>query len=690
MGNLFNKKTFVIILAILIAALFIVKNLIRSSVPSQPSRSIETPQSSTKIRVQKPVLPSSDPAPDAHKYVIDALTSCGWTLAAAESVYDLNQPLLDQSYDLLGKEVLEKEFLSKLRRLGQPEYQQTLADCPEIASLLASALDVDPDGAHNIIQTLPVDAEGKQYMYGFYQMNADPDDAVQFAQLFQDVQIRDKYIELLEHSPNAFSFLTFLPDIKQLREVNEAAADAYRAWLFELFDEIVQCEPGSRSEEQIAFQLQIFSSNVKKALLDDPEFYRFLPDCWSNFQTAIKQTVSEDRGTDDEALWDFLNMDPMVLQFFYVYRDQNPIELYTQYGPAITGILMSSDFVNPENRQARDRMVRLALAANDNTRFNLINSSLENSNGFVTLLNRNLSDHVYFCMFDELAQLNSSQSSQTPAQRIGYWNSLSNKVLAEEFDQTDPGAVAWIPGYDIVRLSRRSWNGQQVTWGDVGFAAVDAAFIVFDLAAIVVAVPSGGGSIVAVEAAKAGTKAGAKAGTKAVVKAGAKTAAKKTLENMTKEAAKTEAKKSVWGTFRVFKNANRFFANEFKKLPSLNIDITKFVQYAFSQSKVGQKTFKKMSGLDARCFMRSDRRVLLDVSKIPQTQSGTLVKRLLGDTAAACGMTAALSTETGQAMASQAVETTQKTAHAASRKAEEIDKAWKRNLSLWWFANQRQ
>lgn len=119
-----------------------------------------------------------------------------------------------------------------------------------------------------------------------------------------------------------------------------------------------------------------------------------------------------------------------------------------------------------------------------------------------------------------------------------------------------------------------------------------------------------------------------------------------------------------------------------KELAKGDVEITKLVQFSFSRSRLGRKAYKKITGLDARVFMRKDRKVFFVLNKIPETPSGEIAKNLMVETVAGCSLGTALQTETGQEITSGAIETVQDSA--------EVSRKWQQNLSLWWLLNQKK
>jgi len=47
------------------------------------------------------------------------------------------------------------------------------------------------------------------------------------------------------------------------------------------------------------------------------------------------------------------------------------------------------------------------------------------------------------------------------------------------------------------------------------------------------------------------------------------------------------------------------------------VDVTEFVQWSFNKSGLGRKSYRRLTGLEARVFMRGDARVVIDPKRGP-------------------------------------------------------------------------
>ncbi len=156
--------------------------------------------------------------------------------------------------------------------------------------------------------------------------------------------------------------------------------------------------------------------------------------------------------------------------------------------------------------------------------------------------------------------------------------------------------------------------------------------------------------------AKAGTK-GAKILTTTLKNNARKQAAKR----LGTQAAKlTEKELTPWVFSQTLHRVRQQTADFLKK--KLTLEITGPVRYFFRATGVGRKTFKQISTLGVRLFMRADAKVLVRFDRLAGHPA---VKRFFKETAQnALAQTAAGFNETNLVLT-----------------------AWRQNTSAWWFVN---
>lgn len=672
MQRLFSRRV-LIILAIIITIAFVGMKLFRAKTQAH------FPDSVVPIPLEQGQSVGTNTK--TKQYVIAELTGCGWTMNAAEEFYQLHPSYYDEIAERLGYETLD-DNLAKLRRLGKPEYQNGLESHPELATLLGSVLDVDSDGAANILRTLPSNEHDMILLLSLYQTHAAPEDASLLARILQNPEYRQYMLKLLDQSPENVELYAYLVMLDQLTNRSKSASVVFQQWLFTMFDKLLAVDIDSQQGQRLRLQLTIHAPTLSQQLTSDPEFCEDFLRCWREFEGILanlnpkgEKSKLFDRSDTYEQVWLSYNQNPEVFRFLHLYRDEHAVPLLKEYGTLVCDILLSGSYLKPDNQSARKKLVSLMLSANENLRQSIVLANLPQYNGFITLLSRPLNQHTFYGMIEELAKANTATSSKSPAQLVSYWNSLGDAVLEKEFVEKHPGLWVYIPGYEVYNLGVKYLDGREISGMDMVFAGVDAAFVVVDVATL-------GAGVAMTKTLSTATKTAGKSGTKIILKDVTQTAGK----NLTREV----VKEAPWQSLGVLKNAGRYFSGQFTRLPHVGyIDVTHFTRYMYEKTGIGTKTFKKFTDLDARCFMRQDRRVVMDLQKIPQTRVGQLTRNYMADTALGCGFGAVLMTEPGQSAARKTIETGMNVGGQVIQTAAEVNKNWKQNLSLWWMTCQK-
>lgn len=599
----------------------------------------------------------NDVIPDTRAYVIDNLVNHGWTRPTAEAVYRINEEYFLDCGELDLKDL--DSDLGKLYRLTSPEIQDVLAKHPHFTWLLCSVLDVDPYGALNIARTIPMDEASETIISNLYGVSAAPEDASALASLLQNTQWRNRIIQLNQKSPRYMGLVYYFKQLQTLQLENPQAAKVYEEWLMKILNELQSIDSDSSRAVELDTFLTVHTPFIIEELKKDAGFRGAFMECWRKFENILGSLNRSDEKYPE--LWACYCQETRVFRFLYEYKNEHAEELYKKYGVSGTEILMSPTFLAPEARAAREKLVQLLLTTNNAADCQaIIRSEPQNFPAIRELLTKGLPDNYYIMMFRQLA---AEKENGNESRCIGYWNSLSENALEKELGLHDPGMKQFIPGYDVFCLCEKSLQGRDVTGWDFAFAGVDAAFIVFDVMTL------GGSKAVTstVSTAGKGVKLTAK-GTGHLIKSGIKITAE-------------EAKNSALLTIRTIKQAKQFIANQTAHLTK-GIDISPLIRYSFEKSGLGAKTFKNWTGFQARSFMRSDRKVVLHLERIPSTRSGKIARNVLCDMAAGCGLVLALQTDTGQQILEEA--------KGFVDNPKETRLKWQKNLSMWWLLNQHE
>jgi hypothetical protein len=227
-----------------------------------------------------------------------------------------------------------------------------------------------------------------------------------------------------------------------------------------------------------------------------------------------------------------------------------------------------------------------------------------NEKELVHLLSRNISEA------DKETILRKVFDNSNGVRVLQYYDRLSDSALNDDLHPYE-GVGIYVPGYAVYNVTRKKINGQDVSVIDVTSAAIDGAFGVVELALII---PTAGASLSGTALRTAAKQAVEvpirKAGFRAAELAG-KRMAEKELVLGGKKIAQS-------GTSKLFGQvAERTLVKGGTNL--LKLDASPLVRTTFDKARmfgIGTDKFKKYTGLDARIFMRSDRKVVLNLAAL--------------------------------------------------------------------------
>lgn len=204
-------------------------------------------------------------------------------------------------------------------------------------------------------------------------------------------------------------------------------------------------------------------------------------------------------------------------------------------------------------------------------------------------------------------------------EELEYLSRLNNGPLLDELKPIDPGAIAWVPGYSTYALLRKSAQGQRIDGMDWFGAGMDVVSI------IPILTPVKGGKL-AIQ--KLVNEAG-----KDAVESTTKKVAQELGERAAKEIAKAAEERQLTSVF-----ANKVLGALSKEtrefiLSQGQIEITEIVQKTFGLAKnlnLSRESFKKLTNLDARIFMRKNGRVYVSLPELVagQTESAKFINEV--------------------------------------------------------------
>jgi hypothetical protein len=559
------------------------------------------------------------------QHSVAELVKRGWKDAPAEAVVRLNSryfQLLQQA-DPKGL----KRHLAVLGRLGNhPSAQMRLEELPELAGLLAGALEVHRDAPAQILKTLRR-YDDRPILLTLYGLNATSHDCMALARTLE--RDGDLVARLCRRGAyDATTWFEMLPD-------NPEARRQYREWLRDLVESALR-SPDEHALDRAQAFLAIHSRTIRTKLDKEPHFRRdFLRKLWPRYVQILTRHQDETWGVYvyDLRVWEFLARYGRV-----------GAELFESHGPLAVDLLISGDYRGCEQR------VLEALKCKDQWMIDaLYDRELRQQPLFKKLLKRDIPGGALAAALHRLARNRPRQPTL-----LRYYDRLDDQALKEELGRAYEGAGIWLPGYSIYYLARKYAQGRGIDGMDIVMATVDAAEIVLVMK-------------------------GASKGLK-LIQQGVKTSLKKRgLTEVGERAGKATARELFPWTLREAYQIGRQSIARLQK--GAQIDITDLVRLAFKNTRTGRETFRRITKLEARIFMRGDRRVAFDLG-------GALSKRgalgiLLHETAVNAGFDTFLRTKPGQQAAQAAVRGGVKVKRMTERQV----RAWKEHIAAWWLAN---
>jgi hypothetical protein len=202
--------------------------------------------------------------------------------------------------------------------------------------------------------------------------------------------------------------------------------------------------------------------------------------------------------------------------------------------------------------------------------------------------------------------------------RLGYYAGLSNSAILDDLHPYE-GWMTYLPCYYTFNVIKKTIDGRDVTVIEIIFAVADPALIAVEIVTIPL---TGGGSVIAVEAIKRGAMTATKVGVTRLAWQGTKITEKQLLKRGFKLADQNMAKQR---TKIALEDAGKIIMKHASPEAGKNIlklDVSAQTSGVFNKARlfgIKNDTFKKMTGLDARIFMRSDRKVGLNLAALSKS-----------------------------------------------------------------------
>jgi len=522
----------------------------------------------------------------------------GWSEDSARAVAEFNGLLLKVAWETDRDQW--KKIVDLWGRLGSKRsLQEKLREMPEYASLLAGVHKAGYDG-ELIIETILKHWDDRQAISNLYLLFCEPDDALMLAKALQ----REGKLILRLYNKAGLHALPWL-----LKEPpNDEAGRVYQRWVRQVFEDALDRSARGDDDalDSACVLLEIHSQVVLELLRKDHSFQEnFLDSYWPKFVKTLEEKVEyAETAQERHLLWPIYAADERVWQYYHHLRDKGDdvYHVFDRYGCVAVELMLA-----PEYRELREEVFSVLHRNDEMILQGLADDRLRKERLFVELLKRNLPSWALAAAIQKLL----AQPGEIP-KRLSYWQRLSNDALLQDLGPPEQGPQTWIPGYGVYYLFHKWFQGRELDVLDYFGAGVDLISIV--PVARATAVTEG----VLKTMARKGASELAQQGVKgAFEKAGARAVApflaKESYQLLRKPVTKAAAGLAV-------------------------IDITPGVRHCFRVLQalgVGRKSFKYLTGLEARVFMRSDRYVVLDLSKLFSSSSTFgRVLRLIAENAA--------------------------------------------------------
>lgn len=640
---------------LLVALLVFVLGLIVVWWSRKPATTSSSPVTATNTTA--PTVPSTAMAPRAVKSesgrtaptktdYITILTKAGWDRRAAEEVVTLNAEWFDiQAEENPNGLERQIELLSGLGK--RPALQRFIRERPETAGLLAAA-----DCPEQLMAGLDSAKSDYHLVASIYLQHASPHDASDLAAALE--RNRDLIVMLCRRGLIGCEVL-FLFDR------NSSSAEDYEAWL----REAIAAKAHASDVEFSSFINLIMRHGraIRQRLRDDGDFRRrFQRELWPRLQRAVgSKYASLELFLDETRIWNLLAL-------------ENGEELLRQCGLLAIDLLYGYPEIGhaPYPHSLHDKVIQMLLRREDHTIHALMKFRGEPL--FHRLLARNLSPDTFSAALSQLFN-----AGPNYPERLAMYARISDVALAEEVGPPTSGIITWVPFYyTVYEVPKKLLQGRDPTGMELFSAAVDPVFLVFD-------VFTGGGSAAGRKALLVGGREATEAAARKLGEKGGEKLFVTTLRDTGMELARKQVGKEVvekmgekelfnWTITGTLTEMQQALRNAVRPL-----EITRPVQFMFRYSGLNRETVKRLTGLEARLFMRGDAKVYVRLTNAAGAVVGSRCAAFFERTAQDLALGTAFESEPGQELVHQSL------SQAISVK--EQLRAWQQNVSAWWLLN---
>lgn len=567
-------------------------------------------------------------------YCLSKLTEKGYRKETADAIAQTNKTYFRLLYEENRQQL--DALLTDLSRLARlKKSQEKIAKYPELTSLIANALTRDSGATEKILSTIPALEEDAEVVFGMYQFAGSEEECLKLA------DVLNAFGELMiEIKKKCFNFpVAWLMDTPEDKE----AAAVYKWWIKELFTYALENEKQGQDDaiENACSIFTIHADTIRNKLVKDASFREpFRESYWPAFFNILNAA------NDNELKWGEYVADSRIWEFCSKFGSQqfgnnhnDWAELFSRYGGTVVDL-----FLGYQDPLIQDFIIQL-LERNEPVLPILSNKELQADFRFQHLLKRNIAFNNKVKAITTLAQ----NLPQAPL-KLKYYNSQTDQALDADLFDVKSTVLGIIPGYSVYELSKKMAQGREVSYGDYFSATLD----------IVSAIP---------------VLKGAKFGLPLIQRKLVGAVVKKDAVALTDDIAKKGIEELYPWVVRETFRTGKIIAKSIKNYAA--IDCTNLTRLMFKKSGAGNATIKRLTGLDARVFMRSDRSVVMDFPLL--LKNDHVFGRVMRETAANAGVNvgAEVAGDAGEIVVKQVIN---------AFEAQGQKKAWRENLSAWWVS----
>jgi len=412
-------------------------------------------------------------------------------------------------------------------------------------------------------------------------------------------------------------------------------AAQYADWI----DTVFRGYPGSVGDDAFGERLGFvgrFGQEIQERMAVDENFRsRFAEAVWPALEGAAQVDPTTFAYGNESGLWDFLldredgrelirKIGPYACRFFYG-KGSMPKYLHDK----------TAEFILFGDWKMMDRLLRYSEDAL-----------------FLSIMNREYVGPGYLATVMELLD----EAGEKYPEKLKYLSNLPEEGFLSEIDPKDPGALEYLPGFSTYALIRKMSSGQEL-------GAMDWVGAGLDVITLIPVAAAG-------KAAKPFATKLVKEGSEAAVAGASRNVRRELGEGAFKRFQKNAEESGEW-IYQLSSKGLGKLPKKFREemLGAAHVDVTPLIKNSFQVGKrIGgnRKSYKRLTDLEARIFMRQDGKVYISLPDVAMSPTG----RFLGEAVTGGGL----------GMASKQLS-------GSLAKEQEQEQLYKESISAWWLGN---